>query len=211
MRDDFGIDPVDLYKQEKETPGPSRFETVIPLWHQHKDAEQRLETLLSEDHGELHRIALLDAHRMAFVRSEASMTLDQVNALHHTEFEQLAADLVRRDGHQVTRPKGGAGDLGADVIAVGPNGEVVVVQCKHTSSGTATVGSPALQRLNGTARPVHGADIVIAMTNGSFSLPARRFAESQGIHLIESRELEQWATWGQPLAEVLGLDAKAAA
>ncbi|MEW2374430.1 restriction endonuclease [Streptomyces sp. NPDC006656] len=199
----FGSRPEAVYEAEKETPGPSTFETVIPLWNQHLASEKRVKKLISTDRAELHRIALLDAHRMAFIRSEASVSLDDIRDLHHTDFEQLAADLVRRDGFTVTQSKGGSGDLGADVIAVGPDGKILVIQCKHSKSGTTTIGSPDLQRLNGTARPVHKADVVVAMTNGSFSMPARRFAESQNIHLIESRELEQWATWGQPLRELL--------
>ncbi|MFI9206314.1 restriction endonuclease [Streptomyces sp. NPDC053048] len=202
MRDDYGIEPIDLYEDAKASPVPSRFESVMPLWHQTVKAGQRLDAALAADMAELHRIALLEARLMAFIQSDASITLPRIDAMDYREFERLAARLVERDGYKVVRPKGGAGDLGADVIAEGPGG-TVVVQCKHTTSGTA-VGSPVLQRLNGTARPVHGADIVIAMTNGTFSLPAVRFAESQRIHLIDNKRLEQWATWGQPLEELLG-------
>ncbi|GAA2225213.1 restriction endonuclease [Streptomyces nogalater] len=203
MRDTFGAVAVRHHKQTAKSVEPSAFETLMPLWSQYSDAVDRIAALLEADAEELHRIAMLDAHRMAFVRSEASMTLEQIHALHHSEFEQLAADLVRRDGYRVRRSGGGAGDLGADVIAEGSKGEIVVIQCKHRAAGSGAIGSPDLQRLNGTARPVHKADLVIAMTNGTFSLPARRFAESQKIHLIEVRRLEQWATWGQPLSEVL--------
>lgn len=193
-----------LHEQAAKDTAPTHFETMMPLWRQYGAADDRLDALLEADIEELHRVARLDAHRIAFIRSEASMSLAQIDALHHSEFEQLAADLVRRDGYHVRRSGGGAGDLGADVIAVGPDGATVVIQCKHRTNGAA-IGSPDLQRLNGTARQVHGADIVVAMTNVLFSLPARRFAEDQRIHLVEATQLERWATWGQPLAEVLEL------
>ncbi|MFJ2955702.1 restriction endonuclease [Streptomyces sp. NPDC087270] len=206
MKDTFGDPAVRRHRQTAKSSEPSPFETMMPLWSQYSDAADRVAELLNADAEELHHVAMLDAHRMAFVRSEASMTLEQIHALHHSEFEQLAADLVRRDGYRVTRSGGGAGDLGADVIAESPQGEIVVIQCKHrASAGSGAIGSPDLQRLNGTARPVHNADLVIAMTNGTFSLPARRFADSQKIHLVEAQKLERWATWGQPLSEVLEL------
>ncbi|MER6477119.1 restriction endonuclease [Streptomyces filamentosus] len=204
MSGQFGLSMVQVYRADRKLAAsePTMFETVMPLWHQYLEAEERLEELLERDREELHRIALLDARRMAFIHSEEGVSLKEIAGLHHSEFERLTADLLIRDGYEIVRDKGGAGDLGADVIARGPKGETVVVQCKHTSS-SAKIGSGALQRLNGTARQVHGADVVVAMTNGTFSAPARRFAEGQGIHLVGERELEQWATWGQPLSELL--------
>ncbi|MFD7169795.1 hypothetical protein [Streptomyces violascens] len=65
----------------------------------------------------------------------------------------------------------------------------MVVQCTH-SKRAAPVGVSAIQKLNGTARPVHGADIVIAIANTTFS----------------RRALVRWATWGEPTLEVLGLE-----
>jgi len=44
------------------------------------------------------------------------------------EFEPLIASLLERDGHEVQRAHGGAGDRGADVITTGENGERIVVQ-----------------------------------------------------------------------------------
>lgn len=204
MRAQFGLPPDLVYKEDRKSAasGPTPIETLKPLWDQLCDARERVDELLASDLEELHDVALLDYHRMAFIRSERSVSLDEIAKLHHSEFEQLAADLLRRDGYEVLRQNGGAGDLGADVIGKAPDGKILVVQCKHTT-GSATVGSPALQRLNGTAKPVHNADIVIAMTNGGFSLPARRFAENQDIFLVEAKELEYWATWGQPLQELL--------
>ncbi|MFH8386983.1 restriction endonuclease [Kitasatospora sp. NPDC018058] len=101
------------------------------------------------------------------------------------------------------RERGGSGDLGADVIAVSPDGRRYVFQCKHGSRRLAKVDSPDIQRLNGTARPVHRADVVVVVTNGTVTAPARAFARSQQIHCLDRDRLERWATWGQPLPELL--------
>ncbi|MFJ2225343.1 restriction endonuclease [Streptomyces anulatus] len=42
----------------------------------------------------------------------------------------MVAALLRRDGFNVLQRHGGAGDRGADVIAVAPTGEKLVAQCK---------------------------------------------------------------------------------
>ncbi|MCZ7460629.1 hypothetical protein [Streptomyces sp. WMMC940] len=45
--------------------------------------------------------------------------------------------------------------------------------------------------------------MVVTITNGYYSAPAKEFARSQGIALIGSRHLEEWATWRVPLSQVL--------
>ncbi|MFE5485179.1 restriction endonuclease [Streptomyces sp. NPDC056527] len=49
-------------------------------------------------------------------------------------------------------------------------------------------------------------DIVIAVTNGSFTQPAEDLAAERNIHLLAGLDLRRWATWGDPLLEVLGLE-----
>lgn len=55
------------------------------------------------------------------------------------------------------------------------------------------VGTLELQTLNGTGRPVHGGDVIVMVTNGGISGPARDFARQQRLHLVDRRVLEQWA------------------
>jgi restriction system protein len=55
-----------------------------------------------------------------------------------------------------------------------------------------------LFELNGTARPVHNADVVAIVTNRALTSAAERFAAMQGIHVIDRRRLERWATYGVP-------------
>lgn len=204
MSEDYG----DTEKiRERYTRGtdtkPSLLEDLFKIWDTHIDATLRVDKILASDRDRAHFTALQEAAMMAYHDSPGSFSMDRIRQMHHTEFECTVASLARRDGYVITRNRGGAGDLGADVIAVAPDAQTrVVIQCKHTRGG-GTVGSPVLQRLNGTARQVHQADVVVAVTNGYYSAPARTFARSQGIALIDWRSLEHWATWGVPLTKVL--------
>ncbi|MFG2918622.1 restriction endonuclease [Kitasatospora sp. NPDC048298] len=108
----------------------------------------------------------------------------------------------------VMQGRGRAGDLGADVIALAPDGRKIVIQCKHKHKAgrRRPCGSDVVQTVNGTARPEHGADIAVILTNGTFTKPARELAHKHDIHLLWGEDLERWATWGSPLLDVLGED-----
>ncbi|MFD4413168.1 restriction endonuclease, partial [Streptomyces sp. NPDC058476] len=101
--------------------------------------------------------------------------LTHLDALSHQQFEFAVRDLMRRDGCRDAVQVGGQGDLGADVKATDPLGRRWVIQCKHRRHGErgAAVGTLELQVLNGTGRPVHGADVVVMMTNGRITQPGR--------------------------------------
>ncbi|WP_328707979.1 restriction endonuclease [Streptomyces mesophilus] len=131
--------------------------------------------------------------------------LAQLDALHHREFEFAIRDLMRRDGCPDAVRVGGANDNGADVKATDPYGRRWVIQCKHRRAGLAgsAVGTPDLQVLNGTARPVHKADVVVLVTNGRFSKKAPPFASAQRIHLVDRALLGTWAAGSRPLWELL--------
>jgi restriction system protein len=127
--------------------------------------------------------------------------LAELDALHHSRFEDAVRDLMRRDGCQDAVRSGGGGDLGADVKATDPYGRSWVIQCKHRRNGLAgsAVGTPDLQVLNGTARPVHGADIAVIVTNGRVTAPAVLFAEQQRLHVVDRQTLAAWASGSRPL------------
>lgn len=131
--------------------------------------------------------------------------LSQLDALHHTRFEDAVRDLMRRDGCQDALRVGGGGDLGADVKATDPFGRRWVIQCKHRRAGLAgsAVGTPDLQVLNGTARQVHGADIAVIVTNGRVTAPAVVFAEQQRLHVVDRHTLAAWASGSRPLWKLL--------
>lgn len=65
------------------------------------------------------------------------------------------------------------------------------------------VGTPDPQVLNGTARPVHGADVAVIVTNGGMTGPAVTFAEQQRPHVVDRKTLAAWASGSRPLRELL--------
>jgi len=131
--------------------------------------------------------------------------LSQLDGLHYDAFEYAIRDLMRRDGCPDAVKVGGGGDNGADVKATDPLGRRWVIQCKHRRDGLrgSPVGTPDLHVLNGTARQLHGADVVVLVTNGRFTTPCEPLAKSQRLHLVDRRILGEWAAGSQPLWELL--------
>ncbi|MER5747166.1 restriction endonuclease [Streptomyces sp. NPDC002225] len=169
------------------------------------EAERFMRRALKRHRDVMHDLALREEEMKSFLSSEASVSLEEIHRMTPTAFEQTVAALAKRDGYQILRSGGGARDLGADVIAVTPCGLRIVAQCKHRQGGRGKVGSPDIQTLNGTARPEHHADVVVAITNGTFTKPASEFASNHDIHLLDEARLKRWGTWGEPLLAVLGL------
>ncbi|MFJ3214226.1 restriction endonuclease [Streptomyces flaveolus] len=130
--------------------------------------------------------------------------LPQLDALHHTRFEDAIRDLMQRDGCREAQRVGGRGDLGADVKATDPFGRRWVIQGKHRRNGAqgSPVGTPDLQVLNGTARQVHGADVAV-IVNGRVTGPAVAFAAQQWLHVVDRQTLAVWASGSPPLWELL--------
>ncbi|MFD5193544.1 restriction endonuclease [Streptomyces sp. NPDC058357] len=150
-------------------------------------------------------------HRQRQLRQERTRrqglryVLPQLDALHHRDFEYAVRDLMRRDGCTDARQIGGAGDNGADVLATDPMGRSWVIQCKHRKAGDhgSAVGTPDLQRVNGCARQLYGADVVLVVTNGRFSARCAPLAGQLHMHLADRRTLATWAGGGRPLWELL--------
>ncbi|MFB6826178.1 restriction endonuclease [Streptomyces virginiae] len=106
-------------------------------------------------------------------------------------FEHAIAALCARDGCLQVEVVGGAGDLGADVIATTADGLRVVVQCKHYGDGN-RVGSQDLQRFGGTCFVVHEADVAVVVTTSSFTAPAEDYAATCGIVCVDGEALAAW-------------------
>ncbi|MGZ9928615.1 restriction endonuclease [Streptomyces sp. NC-S4] len=110
-------------------------------------------------------------------------------------FEHTIAALCVRDGCTPVEVVGGAGDLGADVIATTPDGLRVVVQCKHYAEDN-RVGSQDLQRFGGTCFAVHEADVAVIVTTGRFTAPALEYAATCGIVCVDGEALAAWTEPG---------------
>ncbi|SEB69907.1 restriction system protein [Streptomyces sp. 2131.1] len=118
-------------------------------------------------------------------------------ALDPDGFEAAVAELCERDGCREVEVVGGAGDLGADVLATAPDGRRVVVQCKQYGPDH-KVGSQDLQRFGGTCWTVHGAQLAAVVTTSEFTAPALEYAETCGIRCVDGASLAAWAEGAGP-------------
>ncbi|MFH8484680.1 restriction endonuclease [Streptomyces longisporoflavus] len=119
------------------------------------------------------------------VRADAQDELDADG------FEHAIAGLCARDACREVEVVGGAGDLGADVVAITSDGLRVVIQCKLYGDGN-KVGSQDLQRFGGTCFTVHEADVAALVTTSDFTAPALEYAQQCGIVCVNGEELEAW-------------------
>jgi restriction system protein len=131
------------------------------------------------------------------------ITLTHIDAMNDQEFEFALRDLLVRDGW-TARQVGQQGDQAADVIGRHNQHGRVVIQAKHTKVN-GKVGSHVMYEVKGTAGPVHGADIAIVVTNGTFTRNARAWGDRHHVHWIDRDRLRAWAEHGTPLPSVLRL------
>ncbi|MFC8146422.1 restriction endonuclease [Streptomyces paradoxus] len=131
------------------------------------------------------------------------------DALTPEEFEEAIAALCERDGCSGAEVVGGAGDLGADVVAATPDGRRVVIQCKQYGESH-RVGSQDLQRFGGTCYTVHEADVAVLVSTSDFTAPALEYAEQCGIVCVDRETLEAWTDGTGPRPWDAALDGGAA-
>lgn len=125
---------------------------------------------------------------------EATVVLDAPDdyaELDPDGFEHAIADLCVRDDCREVEVVGGARDLGADVLAVTPDGLRVVIQCKRYGEDN-KVGSQDLQRFGGTCFTVHEADVAALVTTSDFTAPALEYAQQCDIVCVNGEDLRAW-------------------
>ena len=125
-------------------------------------------------------------------------TLAEVDAMTGTEFEELVADLCRRDGCAEVRRVGGSHDNGADVVGRLPDGRTFVIQCKRYAPSS-TIASRELRDLLG-AKVHFQADVAVFVTTTRFSRPSERFAVEHGILAVHRDHLGLWNNGASLLA-----------
>jgi restriction system protein len=113
------------------------------------------------------------------------------------EFEEALAYLCTRDGCPEAHVTGRSGDLGADVLAITPDGRRLVIQAKRYVVGNLVTG-PALQTFGGTCYAVHRADIAAVVTTSGFTKQARDYAAAMRIALFDTDALAGWAARNGP-------------
>ncbi|MFD7603159.1 restriction endonuclease [Streptomyces mirabilis] len=186
--------------RERRTQFPSAKAAPLgELLEELKRARARYAGCLETYRDELRQLSAEEQRRQEYLQDSASVSLEEIRDLTSREFEMLIASLLERDGYEVQRAHGGAGDRGADVIAIGGRGERIVAQCKLRRTPSAKIGSPEVQTFNGTARPDHQATHPIMVTNARFTQDAEAAAARYGILLVDSGVLRTWATFGKPL------------
>ncbi|GAB2989722.1 hypothetical protein GCM10023080_064610 [Streptomyces pseudoechinosporeus] len=124
-------------------------------------------------------------------RPELASLMPAVDVMSWKQFEQHVAELCRRDGCTDVVVTGGKGDLGADVIALLPDGRRLVIQCKRQAAHRA-VTTADMQQFIGAARPEHRADIALYAVTCRFTKSALTLAARHGITVMP-REL--FAAW----------------
>lgn len=119
-----------------------------------------------------------------------------VQAMLWQEFEFLAGEVFRRRGYAVEERGGGGPDGGVDLIAR-RGGDVTLVQCKHWRSRKVSVG--VVRELLGSMT-AHGATAGSVVTSGRFTAEAERFADDQGLELIDGDALRHLALNARPVS-----------
>lgn len=159
-------------------------------------AARRLAADLSQLTQEAVEAGAAEQERTAASAPEDEEDLDtfearDLAAMDPEDFEQAVAALCERDGCRDVEVVGGAGDLGADVIATAPDGTRVVIQCKRYGPEN-KVGSQDVQRFGGTCFAVHGATVAAVVTTGEFTRPASDYAARCGIRCLDHADLVAW-------------------
>lgn len=128
----------------------------------------------------------------AIAEAQRHRDLAALDKMTGAAFERHVASLCLRDGLELVRSGGGAGDLGADVIARAPDGRLIVIQCKRYKAENAVSG-PDMQRFLGTVRTVHNADVPVFVTTARrFTRQARQLAVSHDVILMDRNRLALW-------------------
>jgi len=119
-------------------------------------------------------------------RLDRQSGIDSIRALSWREFEQLLAEAFRRQGYRV-RETGPGADGGIDLI-LDKDGRRTIVQAKQWKAWK--IGVRTVRELFGV-QMAQRADEAILATSGRLTAEARRFAEDNGIRLIEGMQLAE--------------------
>lgn len=134
-------------------------------------------------------------YRLRGARRRGRRLGGDIDTMTGPEFEQYVAGLMRRTGFRAVQVTGQAADLGADITASAPDGRRVVVQCKRYAG---SVGSPHVQRLNGTAWTIHRAEVTMLVTTGRLTTHALSLAGQCGITVVDRAALATWISSSRP-------------
>jgi len=134
---------------------------------------------------------VLGAGVSAWRRSRASALFDgtgpaaAAKPLSWSEFEQLVAELFRRQGYAVTENLLGGADGGVDLVLMKGN-EHALVQCKNWRAQP--VGASVVRELKGVMA-TRGIPCGFVVSSGTFTSQAKAFAAEARISLVDGQQL----------------------
>jgi restriction system protein len=127
-------------------------------------------------------------------RLEAVARFERVDVMTGTEFEELIAELLRRDGFQAVQVIGRSGDRGVDITARTPDGRKIAVQCKRQAKN---VPGDRIRNLIGAVHSTYLGHQGVLVTNAGYTAQAQ--SEGHGrIVMVGRQELGSWMA-GTPL------------
>lgn len=118
----------------------------------------------------------------------APLQIDELLLMSPSEFEAYVGNLLMKLDYRDVNVRGGAGDLGVDILGRDPDGKTVAIQCKRYTPGR-NVGSPEIQAFMGMQHRQHRTDLGIFVTTSGFTRPAQSLAQAHGILLIDGVDL----------------------
>ncbi|MEV6319150.1 restriction endonuclease [Streptomyces sp. NPDC051776] len=183
--------------------GVTLLDALVPLRQQLAEARARLTALIAQDREELKELALHEHSRRRSAASGSAVFLHDIDGMRPREFVSLVEALLRRDGFETARPEGAGVD--GLVSATCSRGHSLLFSAHRVSGPRGwrpepadALGAPDLHTVRLAAERLRFDDLVV-VTNGSFSAPARRYAEEHDMCLWDRSELQRWAEWEGPL------------
>ncbi len=190
-RDEESLD-ARIVRITERTVSSTLSRTIIPMQNAMIDtcSELRRDVNLLREDVDAIKATLYEA-APGTPRPELASLMPAVDVMSWKQFEQHVADLCRRDGCTDVVVTGGKGDLGADVIALLPDGRRLVIQCKRQAAHRA-VTTADMQQFIGAARPEHRADIALYAVTCRFTKSALALAARHGITVMPRELLAAW-------------------
>lgn len=119
--------------------------------------------------------------------SQTEVLTQELRELSWQNFENLVKRLYEAQGYECSLTPIGVEDYGADIIAR-KDGEVLAIQCKHTTNGKSRNEDAILALLNQSI-DTYGATKLVAVTNSDFSNQAKVLALDNDVKLINLTDL----------------------
>ena len=116
---------------------------------------------------------------------DALTGIDSLREMDWKTFEDILAEVYRRQGYKVEEMLGGGADGGVDLL-LRKDGQVVAVQCKRWKSRS--VGVPVVRELYGVMID-RGASAAKVVATTTFAPDAIAFAKGKPIELVDSNAL----------------------